>query len=106
EGEQSRRPPEIRLAAATALARLSYQGAGPYLRLALEFRTDPDPAIRAQVAAMLGYVPSERGEVLLTDLLEDPSGAVRLAAAGSVLRLSAGGLGGASVEAAAMVGGP
>ena len=105
EGEQSRRPPEIRLAAATALARLSYQGAGPYLRLAFEHRADPDPAIRAQVAAMLGYVPSQEGEVLLADLLQDPSGAVRLAAAGSVLRLTNGGLDGASVEATARVGG-
>ena len=87
-GNQTR-PPEIRLAAATALAQLGLQEPAPYLRLVAEYAASPDPAVRAQVAALLGFVPSETGTTVLANLMQDSSSVVRLAAAGSIVRLSA-----------------
>ncbi|MEE2680822.1 MAG: HEAT repeat domain-containing protein [Planctomycetota bacterium] len=84
-GDQAR-PAEIRLAAATALARLGLQDPQPYLRLASEYLTSPDPAVRAQVAILLGFVRSETGESILANLMQDSNALVRLSAAGSVVR--------------------
>ena len=101
-GNQTR-PPEIRLAAAAALARLGLQEPAPYLRLASEYLTSPDPAVRAQVAVLLGFVPSETGDRILTNLMKDPNSLVRLAAAGSVVRHASANPLGTSLEATAQV---
>ena len=101
-GNQTR-PPEIRLAAASALARLGLQEPAPYLRLASEYLMSPDPAVRAQVAVLLGFVPSETGERILTNLMKDPNALVRLAAAGSVVRHASKDPLGSSLEATAQV---
>ena len=104
-GNQAR-PPEIRLAAATALARLGLREPAPYLRLASEYGVSPDPAVRAQVAALLGFVPCETGDAMLANLMQDQSSLVRLAAAGSVVRLTSSRSLGSPIEATAQVDNP
>ena len=80
-GDQ-RRPPEIRLFAASALARLGMQEPAPLLRLASEYLTFDDPLVRAQVAILLGDVSDPTALRELTVMMRDPSPIVQLAAAG------------------------
>jgi hypothetical protein len=95
--ERDRRPPEIRLAAARAVASVSgeHQG-GPSeqersacLRLAQEYDRSSQPAIRAQAAALLGTVDAPESRQILGRLLVDPDPLVRISAAGSLLELGA-----------------
>lgn len=76
-------PPEVRLAAATALARMSFTD-GVYV--ARQFDTDPNPALRAQ-AAFLYAVAGNSTPALerLQILLDDSESLVRIAAAASIL---------------------
>ena len=83
------RPPEIRLAAARAIAVLGAREPGPLLRLASEYIESPQAEIRAQVAALLGEVDDGTARGFLSDLMEDPNPVVRVAAAGSCLKLGA-----------------
>ena len=85
-GEQQR-PPEIRLFAASALARLGMQEPAPLLRLASEYLTFDDPLVRAQVAILLGDVSDPTALRELSSMMRDPSPIVQLAAAGGVLKL-------------------
>jgi hypothetical protein len=81
------RPPEIRLAAAEAIAVLGALEAAPMIRLANEYIENPRSEIRAQVASLLGEVNDATARALLSDLMKDPDPIVRVAAAGSTLKL-------------------
>ncbi|MBB47069.1 MAG: hypothetical protein CMJ33_00585 [Phycisphaerae bacterium] len=85
-GDQQR-PPEIRLFAASALARLGMQEPAPLLRLASEYLAFDDPLVRAQVALLLGDVSDPTALRELTVMMRDSSPIVQLAAAGGVLKL-------------------
>ena len=85
-GDQQR-PPEIRLFAASAVARLGMQEPAPLLRLASEYLTFDDPLVRAQVAILLGDVSDATALTELSVMMRDPSPIVQLAAAGGVLKL-------------------
>ena len=85
-GDQQR-PPEIRLFAASALARLGMQEPAPLLRLASEYLAFDDPLVRAQVAILLGDVSDPTALSELSSMMRDPSPIVQLAAAGGVLKL-------------------
>lgn len=77
-------PAEVRLAAATALARLGRTEEGP--RIAGEYARDTNPTVRAQAAMLLGAVGGEGVLAPLQALLEDSSEMVQVAAAGAILR--------------------
>ena len=83
------RPPEIRLAAAEAIAQLGANDPKPLIRLASEYQESPDAATRAQVASLLSAADDATAMAMLTDLMGDPDALVRLAAAGSLLSLEA-----------------
>lgn len=76
-------PPEVQLAAAEALARLNWtKGLG----VALAGAAQPSVTLRQQAAMTLGlYRTDPRAVAALEKLLEDPSQAVRLAAAAAVV---------------------
>ena len=76
-------PKELRLAAATSLAKMGYPD-GSYV--ADEYAADPDHLIRAQTAFL--YAETARDEDLgrLAQLLKDPSPLVQTAAAAAILR--------------------
>ncbi len=78
-----RLPAEVRLAAALALARLG-NPRGSFI--AEEHWTDPNPAIRAQAAFVLGETVGAGNLARLDKLLGDESGLVRVSAAAAVLR--------------------
>lgn len=82
------RPPEIRLAAAEAIAVLGAREPEPFLRLAGEYVDSPRAEIRAQVASLLGEVADPAAQTLLSNLMADPDPVVRVAAAGSWLNLT------------------
>lgn len=84
------RPPEIRLAAAEAIAVLGAREPAPLLRLAAEYVDSPLPEVRAQAASLLGEVDDGTARALLSDLMQDPDPVVRVAAAGSFLKLGEG----------------
>lgn len=86
-GGESMRSPEIRLAAARALARLG--GGKAPLRIASEYVSHPDARIRAQAAALcadLGAGPKGSAEALemLAGLIRDENPSVQIAAAGGI----------------------
>lgn len=76
-------PAEVRLAAASALARLG-QPKGTYI--ADEFAANENPALRAQAAALYGDIGLRENLGRLAVMLEDDSGAVRVSAASAILR--------------------
>jgi len=81
-GGSGTRSPEIRLAAARALAAL---GQSPMpMTVASQFLEHPDARIRAQVAALLGEIRSPEAMGLLANLLADRSPVVQVAAAGGI----------------------
>ena len=82
------RPPEIRLAAAEAIAQLGAREPQPLLRLAQEYLESPNPATRAQVASLLSVTDDGTSVTFLTDLMGDQDALVRLAAAGGLLQLA------------------
>jgi len=85
----SMRPPEIRLAAATALARLGEPDMRPVLVMTRLVTTAPDPFIRAQAATALGWIPTPDAQALLAPLLRDRNPYVQISAAGAWLRSDA-----------------
>ncbi len=82
----SLRPPEIRLAAATALARLGEPDMRPVLVMTRLVTNAPDPFIRAQAATALGWIPTPEAQTLLAPLLRDRNPYVQISAAGAWLR--------------------
>jgi len=81
-GGTSVRSPEIRLAAARALAAL---GQSPIpMTVASQFVEHPDARIRAQVASLLGEIRTPEAMVLLANLLDDRNPVVQVAAAGGL----------------------
>jgi HEAT repeat protein len=81
-------PPEIQLAAAEALARMNAIWAMPEIPLAHVGSDRPE--LRAQAAIALGSFPlTPRLLEVLSGLLDDPSPTVQVAAAGSIVRLTA-----------------
>lgn len=82
----SLRPPEIRLAAATALARLGEPDMRPVLVMTRMVQSAPDPFIRAQAATALGWIPTPEAQTLLAPMLRDRNPYVQISAAGAWLR--------------------
>lgn len=76
-------PPEVRLAAAGALAKLGQPQGG---KLAEEFSHHADASVRAQSAAVLGMIRSTEYIPTLEVLMADQSGRVRAAAAMAILQ--------------------
>ena len=85
----SLRPPEIRLAAATALARLGEPDMRPVLVMTRMVQSAPDPFIRAQAATALGWIPTPEAQALLAPMLRDRNPYVQISAAGAWLRSDA-----------------
>jgi HEAT repeat protein len=81
----NRMPAEVRLAAAAALAKLG-QPRGTYI--ADEFFKSPDPALRAQAAAVYGDLGLGENLGKLQAMLDDESGFVRVSSAAAILRLT------------------
>lgn len=77
-------PKELRLAAATALAKMGQFG-GTYV--ADEYRDDPEPVIRAQAAFLYGATGQAQFLRPLEKMTDDPSPIVRVAAASATIRL-------------------
>ncbi len=76
-------PPEMRLAAAGALARMGIDTAAME---ADQYLTNPSPAIRAQAASVYGNHPGPKYWDRLKALMTDKDPMVRIAAAGGVLK--------------------
>ena len=81
-GGNAERSPEIRLAAARALAKLGSSKAP--LMIGREYAAHPDARVRAQSAALLGEIGSPEANVLLATLLRDQNPTVQIAAAGGI----------------------
>lgn len=77
-------PKEVRLAAATALAKMNYRD-GVYVAQSLA--ADPDPAVRAQTAFLLATGGTTADLAVLERMMDDPVEMVRVAASASALRL-------------------
>jgi HEAT repeat protein len=78
-------PPELRMAAATSLAKIGYTD-GRYV--ALEYIADPFDALRAQAVITLGYTGNARDlQILDAILTDDDSIAVQVSAASAILTL-------------------
>ncbi len=86
-----RMPAEIRLAAATSLAKLGHTE-GSFI--ADECRADRSPGVRAQSALLYGETGRRANLPVLQQLLEDPEPMVRIAAAAGVLKITDGPTGG------------
>jgi HEAT repeat protein len=82
-------PPEIRLAAAGALASLGITGTGP-VSIADEYVTNPSAPVRAQVAYVYGRIGGSEQLGKLDTMMGDPEAIVRVAAAAAVLRTREG----------------
>lgn len=82
------RPPEIRLAAAEALAGLRIRGRFDLAAIAEEASARPEPLLRVQSAALLGRLGGARSLQRLEAMLSDADPAVRVAAAGNLLRVA------------------
>lgn len=85
----SARPPEIRLAAAQAIAELGARTQIDLLALASNAARAPDPLVRMQAASVLGRLGGSAAESVLASMLSDPVESVRVTAAGNLLRLAA-----------------
>ena len=79
-------PAEVRLAAAASLAQLGYRQ-GAYI--AEEYKTNDNPALRAQSAYVYGQTGQIENLARLEASLSDPSPLVQAAAAGGILRILA-----------------
>lgn len=80
-------PPELRLAAATALVKMGYTPEG-YIGTA--FHQSPNPAIRAQVAFLYGEIGSPEMLDRLGVLMDDENTIVRVSAASAVVKATSG----------------
>ncbi|MEM7229419.1 MAG: HEAT repeat domain-containing protein [Planctomycetota bacterium] len=78
-------PPEVRLAAALALARIDASSAP--INVPLGYATDDRPDLRAQAAVALGATGSRQTLPALRTLMSDSSEAVRVSAAGGILQI-------------------
>lgn len=76
-------PKEVRLAAATALAKMGYRDG---LYVAEQFRADADPAVRAQAAFLLAAGARVPELPALESMMDDPSPVVAVAGASAVLK--------------------
>lgn len=76
-------PPELRLAAATALAKMGYPDG---LYVADQYSRDAAPALRAQSAFLYGLGAKPLDLAKLDYLLQDPELQVRIAAAAAILK--------------------
>lgn len=78
-------PAEVRLAAAASLAQLGYpQGSF----IADEFYQSEKAALRGQAAFVYGEIGKAENLAKLEPMLEDPDGAVRVAAAAAILKIA------------------
>jgi HEAT repeat protein len=84
KGDQLR-PPEIRMAAAAALAQIDPRNAHP--NIPLEYINNADAQIRAQAATTLGIIGDRRTLPQLAQLMDDPNPLVQVAASGAVLTI-------------------
>lgn len=96
-------PREVRLAAAGALARIAAKERLRYsqmrdwlnearaksLLVTREYIDHPEPVVRSQAAWTLGWFNEDESFMTLREKLKDPSPQVRVAAAGSILRIAA-----------------
>lgn len=94
-GGRDRLPAEIRLAASLSLAKLGNRRG---FFIADEYLRDPNPAIRAQAAFVLGATNDLANLEKLDQLLSDPEGMVRVASASAILRALERGVWTASVD--------
>lgn len=93
-------PAQVRLCAAAALAQLG-QRHGAYI--ADQYRGNKVEAIRAQAAMVYGEIGDGENLPILVDMMNDPVGRVRVAAAAAILKVTDGagaGMGGAGVTRA------
>jgi len=81
DGEEM--PPEIRLGVAIALAKMGHRE-GSFV--AGNYDQSPNPIVRAQAALAYGYTDGPKELERLEALLGDPEPAVRVSAAGAVIR--------------------
>jgi HEAT repeat protein len=95
-------PAEVRLGVAAALAKLG-KPEGSFI--AEEFKADRNPILRAQAAYVYGETGQLANLARLEALLGDPAPAVRVTAAGAVLRVTDRTGAGAAVGRAAVAGG-
>ncbi|MGD9688111.1 MAG: HEAT repeat domain-containing protein [Phycisphaerales bacterium] len=84
DSQTGRMPPEVRLAAAAALARMG-QRQGGYV--AQEHRSSPVGPIRAQSALLYGEIGSRSNLPVLNEMMGDSDPLVRVAAAAAVLKI-------------------
>jgi HEAT repeat protein len=80
-------PAEVRLGAASALAKLG-QRHGAYI--ADQYRANKLDPLRAQAAMVYGDVGDVENLPLLVDMMNDPIGRVRVAAAAAIVRITEG----------------
>lgn len=78
-------PPEVRMAAASALSALGIRGSGP-VSIADEYCTNPSAPIRGQAAYLYGRIGGTENWGKLDAMMGDAEGTVRVAAAAAVLR--------------------
>src|SRR5262245_23669273 len=78
-------PAEVRLGIAATLARLGVRGSGNQ-QIADDFAASTTPAHRAQAAFVYGLVGGPPNLARLDQLMNDPEGTVRIAAAAAALR--------------------
>jgi HEAT repeat protein len=81
-------PAEVRMAAATAIARMRPDQAP--VRVLLGYVGSDNPALRAQAAVGLGWFRDAQVLPTLATMLEDRNAMVQVAAAGSIVRATAG----------------
>lgn len=78
-------PRELRLAAATALAKMGYPDG---VFVADELRNTPEPVVRAQCAFLYGATRNTAYLGILREQMDDPSPIVQVSAAAAALRLT------------------
>ncbi len=78
-------PAEIRLSAAGSLAKLGRRQ-GSFI--AEQYKDNPSDVLRAQAAMVLGDTGWTANLAILTPMLEDPSGRVRVAAAAAITKIT------------------
>jgi HEAT repeat protein len=82
---QGRQPAEVRMTAVWALAQID--PAQATMEIPLEYVGDPQYQLRTQAALTLGEIGDPAALPYLTELLDDPSPLVQVAAAGAILQI-------------------
>ncbi len=93
--ETGRLPAEVRLAAATALAKIGNRR-GSFI--ADEYVASPDSRIRAQAAMLYGETRQQANLARLAAMMADPDRRVQIAAAAGLLRITDGSITAAAVD--------